>query len=294
MGVYSVRSLSCEHVGDVGGERVKVPNLSAQLQFDPGWNMISVPLRPSTYVKSALFPTAVSPAYGYSGLGYEECDTLCNGSGYWLKFPSVQNFEIPGFRIDVETLALRERWNIIGSVSAPVPVSSVWSIPPGLAVSPFYHFGSTGYTPVDTLQPGKAYWVRARQAGKIVVSSLPGIPAAGRIRISLSSELPPAPPVGEETSSRVQGGPAEYRLGQNHPNPFNPTTSIKFKVPSSKVVTLKVYDVLGREVATLVNEVKEPGTYMLRWDASDISSGVCFYRLKAGDVVQTKRMMIIT
>jgi hypothetical protein len=280
--------------------KVKVPNLSAQLQFVPGWNMISVPLRPSTYLKSTLFPTAVSPAYGYTGLGYEECDTLCSGIGFWLRFPSVQNVEIPGFRIDVETLAVRERWNIVGSISAPVPVSSIRSIPPGLVVSPFYHFGSTGYTPVDTLQPGKAYWMRASQAGEIILSSLPGMPASDKIRVSLSSELPPAPPVGEETSSRATGGPAEYKLGQNHPNPFNPVTTITFTIPqlgnrvgTLHATSLQVIDLLGRTVVTLVNDVKEPGTYTVQWDASAVSSGVYFYRLTAGNFVQTRKMVVV-
>jgi hypothetical protein len=91
----------------------------------------------------------------------------------------------------------------------------------------------------------------------------------------------------------VQEFPPQYVLQQNYPNPFNPTTSIKFDVPSSKVVTLKVFDILGREVATLLNEEKSAGTHTVTWDASSVSSGVYFYRIKAGDFVQTKRMMVV-
>jgi hypothetical protein len=87
--------------------------------------------------------------------------------------------------------------------------------------------------------------------------------------------------------------PSTTNLFQNYPNPFNPNTNIKYQIPSTNHVTLKVFDLLGREVATLVNDVKEPGTYTVRWDASGVASGVYFYRLKAGDFVETKRMLLM-
>lgn len=79
-------------------------------------------------------------------------------------------------------------------------------------------------------------------------------------------------------------GPAQFprfKLGQNFPNPFNPSTAIGYELPSGSYVTLKIYDVLGREVATLVNEQKKPGTYMVNWNAERMASGVYFYRLQA-------------
>jgi hypothetical protein len=90
-----------------------------------------------------------------------------------------------------------------------------------------------------------------------------------------------------------QAVPEEYGLWQNYPNPFNPSTEIGFQITDHGLVTVKVYDVLGREVATLANERKEPGTYTIHWDASGMSSGVFFCRLKAGDFVQTKRMLLM-
>jgi hypothetical protein len=90
-----------------------------------------------------------------------------------------------------------------------------------------------------------------------------------------------------------QAGPAQFSLEQNYPNPFNSTTDIRFQIADDGWVTLRVYDVLGREVATLVNEVKQPGEYTTRWDAGGVSSGVYFYRLQAGGFVQTKRMLLI-
>jgi hypothetical protein len=87
--------------------------------------------------------------------------------------------------------------------------------------------------------------------------------------------------------------PTQYELAQNYPNPFNPTTKIQFTIVNRQSTIVRVYDVLGRDIATLVNEVKERGTYTIQWDASGVSSGVYFYRIKAGDFVQTKRMMVV-
>ena len=94
--------------------------------------------------------------------------------------------------------------------------------------------------------------------------------------------------------------PKEFVLYQNYPNPFNPTTKIKYSIPSvepghalSLQVSLKVYDVLGNAVATLVNEEKQPGEYEIDFDASKLSSGVYFYQLKAGSFVQTNKMILM-
>jgi len=86
--------------------------------------------------------------------------------------------------------------------------------------------------------------------------------------------------------------PSEFRLLQNYPNPFNPTTSIRYSVLNSTYVNLTVYDILGREVAMLVNEEKYPGTYTVTLDASGLSSGIYFYRLTAGQYTETKKMIL--
>jgi hypothetical protein len=87
--------------------------------------------------------------------------------------------------------------------------------------------------------------------------------------------------------------PTRFALHQNHPNPFNPSTTFTFDIPYSIFVILRVYDVLGREVTTLVNEVKQPGRYEVTWDGSGIASGVYFYRLQAGGFVTTKKLNLI-
>lgn len=87
--------------------------------------------------------------------------------------------------------------------------------------------------------------------------------------------------------------PSEFNLHQNYPNPFNPLTNIKFQVPNEGFVKLVVFDLLGRELATLVNENLKPGVYKADWDASSYPSGVYFYRLESGTASFTKKMMLI-
>lgn len=84
-----------------------------------------------------------------------------------------------------------------------------------------------------------------------------------------------------------------YNLSQNYPNPFNPTTNIRFDLPKSGIVKLVVFDALGREVATLVNEKLAPGTYEVDWDGSNYTSSVYFYKLMTGDFVDVKKMLLI-
>jgi len=86
--------------------------------------------------------------------------------------------------------------------------------------------------------------------------------------------------------------PVRYALLQNYPNPFNPTTNFGFRIADCELVTLKVFDVLGREVSTLVNEVRPAGAYAIRWDASSLPSGVYFYQLRAGSFVDTKKLLL--
>ena len=87
--------------------------------------------------------------------------------------------------------------------------------------------------------------------------------------------------------------PEKFNLGQNYPNPFNPVTNINFSLPKSGLVTLKIFDVMGREVATLVNKDINAGSYTVDFDASRLSSGVYFYRLTAGEFTDTKKLMLI-
>jgi thiol-disulfide isomerase/thioredoxin len=87
--------------------------------------------------------------------------------------------------------------------------------------------------------------------------------------------------------------PAYYKLEQNYPNPFNPSTNINYTLASSQFVTLKVYDILGNEIVSLVNEQKPAGNYTVKFNALNLGSGIYFYQLKAGNFIRTKKMILL-
>jgi hypothetical protein len=98
-------------------------------------------------------------------------------------------------------------------------------------------------------------------------------------------------PVGVEDNLSVH--PTEYALYQNYPNPFNPATKIRYSVPQSSNVVIKIFDILGNEIETFVNQEKQTGTYEITWYAEGLPSGVYFYRLQAGSFVETKKMVLM-
>jgi len=93
--------------------------------------------------------------------------------------------------------------------------------------------------------------------------------------------------------SKPNTQPGEYKLAQNYPNPFNPSTKISYTLPENSMVTLKVYDILGKEVATLVNEQKAPGSYEVSFDGTNLTSGMYVYELKTNNFVQNRKMMLV-
>jgi hypothetical protein len=98
--------------------------------------------------------------------------------------------------------------------------------------------------------------------------------------------------VWEVEIGEVKQIPTVFSLEQNYPNPFNPSTTIRFDLPKASVVTLKIFNTLGQEVVTLVNERRSPGRYQIQWNGN-VSSGIYFYRLQAGEYVETKKMILL-
>ncbi len=96
--------------------------------------------------------------------------------------------------------------------------------------------------------------------------------------------------VGSEEDTKV---PKEFSLSQNYPNPFNPVTIISYQLPESGFVTLKIYDILGNEVEILINEEKPAGSYDITFDASNLPSGIYYYKLTSGSFVETKKMVLL-
>jgi hypothetical protein len=159
-------------------------------------------------------------------------------------------------------------------------------------------------------------WNPRSGAGKITLHGLEGIPAGNQVVLVNALNTSPADMRGSnvyayqtsspkmqfklivgtkeyvdgETSKLVPGG---YELAQNYPNPFNPSTIINYQLPMSSYVTLKVYDVLGREVAALVNERKNAGSYSVEWNATAFGSGIYFYRIEANGKTEIRKMVLL-
>src|ERR1051326_6744102 len=258
------------------------------------WEMISLPFNYSDRHKSILFPAAASNAFAFSASsGYTIQDVLEYGGGYWIKLPTgTSSLPAPlseGNMTSV-TISVTRGWNMIGSVSQTIPVGQVTSEPPGMITSRFFGYHD-GYATSDVIEPGKGYWVKASGDGTLTLSSSSNAGMADRIQIVPTDELPPSPPAGDNIMPRRL--PTEYSLDQNFPNPFNPVTEIRYSVIANSRVTLQVYNVLGKQVALLVDEQKNPGTYIVSWNASALPSGIYFYKLQAGGFSDVKKLALI-
>jgi len=117
--------------------------------------------------------------------------------------------------------------------------------------------------------------------------------AVGEDGTIINTSFPGVTSIESEIENKIDQLPSDYLLSQNYPNPFNPTTSLQYTIGSLQFVTLKVYDVLGREVAMLVNEEKQAGEYEVEFNAANLPSGIYFYQLKAGQYSETKKMVLL-
>ena len=112
------------------------------------------------------------------------------------------------------------------------------------------------------------------------------------VKVSLLNVLSPKN-VEQVLEKGSSSQPTAYSLSQNYPNPFNPSTNVEFELAASSYVSLKVFDVLGREVVTLVEGDRSAGSHTVTLNASDLSSGIYFYRLEAADFTETKRLVLL-
>jgi len=140
---------------------------------------------------------------------------------------------------------------------------------------------------ISAMLPSGKLWSKAATVsnGKILFT----VPD-GRLKYKVEAVSLPGQVTGVEGKTELS---KTFSLAQNYPNPFNPTTSISYSIPQSGSVTLKVYDILGRDVMTLVNEQKAAGVYTVDFNGAQLASGTYIYRLNAGEFVQTKKMILI-
>lgn len=150
-----------------------VHEAAAFYPYTQGWNLVSMPLVPSTSVlKSFNYPTAISDAFAYRN-GYYTRDSLSPGYGFWLKFYNDHSYGIDGNELLADTLEVEEGWQVTGSLSRPVVSQEIVQIPAGIISGSFYRYGD-GYIPSDTIQPSKGYWVKILQKGKLIFRSSTG------------------------------------------------------------------------------------------------------------------------
>ena len=142
---------------------------------------------------------------------------------------------------------------------------------------------------IDTLQiSSKRHWMATAEyeGGLYVVGGIDSIANA----VDIVEEIVPQGTAGIDLSTQIPDG---YYLMQNYPNPFNPNTKIKYQIPEFSFVSIKVFNVLGNEIATLVNEGKPAGIYEVNFDATTLPSGIYFYKIQAGSFTETKKMMLL-
>ncbi len=451
------------------------------------WNLLSVPDTVTSFLKTSVYPGAASSAFAYGTTGYVAKDTLKNGVGYWVKYNSAANVTYTGAPIFKETLNVVLGWNMIGSISVPLPTKNILAIAGAATNNRFFGY-STNYVATDTIKPGYGYWIKCTSAGKLVLNaavtgnntpsgtneqppegppSPPPAPANASpsgigiglpvtfawdgnfqndtYRLQVDNENTFSTPLVKDTSNIVGtsctlsglaasttyywrvlevnavgesewsetwsfttssgivlswteynthpkltwtvpsgitspykvyrydcvcgegdcGGmgtqkysgslltytdnsvivqgkfddcastsyyyvkgtisgtstlsgasnkvavnnsniswkqgrpdiqaelPTETKLKNNYPNPFNPVTVINYSLAEDLYVVLKVYDVLGREVATLVDGFETAGYRIAQFDASALPSGVYIYKFTAGRVTDVKKMLLI-
>jgi hypothetical protein len=181
-------------------------------------------------------------------------------------------------------------WIAIGSPDNIVQISSV-----------NYTSNTIYLTTGKTWSNGDGIWLYRKSDGtQVLYGTAPDYGA-----YEYNSDDPPTGGLNDESNSlQIKN----YMLSQNYPNPFNPATTIKYSIPDAvnserlapaklseagSIVNLKIYDLLGKEVATLVNEQQLPGIYEVRWDAAHLSSGIYFYQLRAGNFIQVKKLILM-
>lgn len=142
------------------------PVTTLSTSCDPGWNLLSLPVKTEQHSCRDLYACAVSPAFIYDG-SYEHSDSLCAGMGFWLKFDSSETIQMTGRMLTGDSVAVGAGWNLIGGLTNDVGVSSVSTRPLKILSSEFYQFNG-GYSVASVIQPARGYWIRVKQAGALI------------------------------------------------------------------------------------------------------------------------------
>jgi photosystem II stability/assembly factor-like uncharacterized protein len=251
------------------------------------------------YISSfAVIDSTIIGDLGFEGIyrstdhGYSWSPCYSSAPGAILRVFAYENTFFAGSFSDV--FRSTDRGNTWQSVYR-YPVGVFWISPRS-----FVQYGSNVIVGFD--QGKIAYTPDGGNSWRIVESNLPNeefddlVISGNDIFAALWASGVWRRPLSEVVTGVVQQHsemPTRFSLQQNYPNPFNPSTTIEYSIPQQSHVTVKIFDLLGREVATLVNERKDAGTYSVQWNASGLSSGIYFYRLEANEKRQIKKMSMV-
>lgn len=173
---FSVKARNGDNVetifGGAAGEQL--PCFAATVQMLAGWNLLSLPIDAPTTDRPTLYPRSASSAFLYDK-GYVRTDSIVRGEGFWLKYGSPDSASFTGTPSSTDSIDILTGWNIIGALSYPVTVASIIQDPGSILTSPYFGYNGT-YTIDDTLEPGRGYWVKANQAGRLILSSSSIVP----------------------------------------------------------------------------------------------------------------------
>jgi len=293
-----------------------------------GWNMIGSISKAVGVASIIPNPAGIvsSRYFGYGSSGYFVASTISPGGGYWVKTSAdgtlvLQSTSTAANRVGsgeegsrswrsheiVDAadrhqrlyLALEDGGLTPGLYEMPPPAPagtldarfSSGRMMEALNDSPSKEFGLSIVTPAYPVRIGWDMKAEMPDAVLLIGDRAVTMGETGQTAIANA-----------DTRLRIRLGgsvslPVQFSLGQNYPNPFNPGTQIEFRIPDRHTggtfVSLKIYDILGREVATVVNEVKQPGVYQEEWTAKNLPSGIYMYRLIAGSFTSAKKMLLI-
>jgi len=214
-------------------------------------------------------------------------------NGFNIKIQNTTTTTVTGFTTTGWTTCYNGVYTLPGtgwqSINLQTPF--YWNGSSNLLVEICYNNSSyTSYSPVRASTAPNMYYGRygdlSSGDGCATTSWSSTTGPTGRPNISLTMTVS----TGIENNTGI---PIKYNLSQNYPNPFNPTTKIEYALPKQGFVSIKIYDLLGREVSSLVNEVKQAGYYSVDFNASDLASGVYFYKMESSGFVDTKKFVLL-
>ncbi len=285
-----------------------------------GWNMIGgYETSPSITSLKAANPQITGTVWGFDGVQYVAATNLVPGYAYWTKVTSAGNIIIPEAlaKGNEVTEMFKEEWGRIIMTDAAGSSYILYAVK-GDSSNSGAGVDLNQYE-LPPLPPAGNFDIRfgsGRIAEEITSEfktiSLSGITYPVKVKV-VNMDIRLQDVTGKEINTNVKSGeevtisnqnidklmvsgqliPEKYALEQNFPNPFNPTTTIRFSIPKEVQVNLSVYNILGEKVKELKNEVMKPGYFEVNFDASAMASGVYIYRIKAGDFVQTKKMILL-